>query len=133
MEELFRQYAPLVASSLPRGNDRRLEWRPVADISETDREYLIKVELPDVRKEDVKITLDNEMITISGERKQIDKQQGENDIRVESFYGAFSRSFLLPDNVDTSNVRAEAKDGILRVHIPKAEPRKSQPVSVEVH
>jgi HSP20 family protein len=108
-------------------------WIPLANISESENEYLIRVELPDVKKEDVKIAVADGVITISGERKMEKEDQSENTIRVESIYGAFTRSFVLPDYVDDKGIRAEAKDGVLRIHIPKTKTKKSEPLAIEVH
>ena len=107
-------------------------WSPVADITETDKEYLIKAELPEVKKEDVKITLENGVITITGERKHEKEQTDENEIRVESFYGSFARSFSLPDNIDPKGIKAESKDGVLRVRIPKTPAAESKKIAIEV-
>lgn len=132
MEDMFRQYSPLFSRVLRRSGGEDMEWTPVADISETDKEYLIKAQLPEVRKEDVKITFDNGVISITGERRHEKEQADENEIRVESFYGTFSRSFALPDNVDAKAIRAETKDGVLRVRIPKMEASKAKPIAIEV-
>jgi HSP20 family protein len=132
MEEMFRQYAPLLGRTAPGSGGQVAQWRPVADISETDKEYLIKAELPEVRKEDVKITIEDGVITISGERKQQHEERNENEIRVESIYGSFARSFVLPEDADTEHIRAESKDGVLRIHIPKAASKKAKQVSVQV-
>lgn len=132
MEDLFRHYSPFVGRALRREGGEVMGWTPVANISETDKEYLIKAELPEVKREDVKIMLDNGVITITGERRHEKEQKDENEIRVESFYGTFSRSFSLPDNVDAKAIRAETKDGVLRVRIPKAEASKAKPISIEV-
>ncbi len=132
MEEMFRQYSPVLARTLPRNGGDVSLWRPVADISETDKEYVIKAELPAVKKEDVKITVEDGLLTISGERKQQQRQTNENEIRIERFYGTFSRSFVLPDNVDTDKIRAESQDGVLVVHIPKTEQSKAKSISIEV-
>lgn len=133
MDELFRRYSPLLGrTQLRTSNEVDGGWTPAANISETDKEYLIKAELPEVRKEDVRVTLENGVITISGERKQQKEHQDENEIRVESFYGTFSRSFSLPENIDPSGVRAESKDGILKVRIPKKEAAKPKSISVQV-
>jgi HSP20 family protein len=131
VEEMFRQYSPFFSRALRR-NGESGEWMPVADISETDKEYLIKAELPEVKKEDVKVTLDNGVITISGERRHEKEQKDANEIRVESFYGTFSRSFSLPENIDANTIRAETKDGVLRVRIPKTQATSPQAVSIEV-
>ena len=108
-------------------------WVPLANISETEKEYLIKCELPDVKKEDVKIAVADGVITISGERKLAREDQSENAIRVESIYGAFTRSFVLPDHVDAEGIQAESKDGVLRIHIPKVTTKKAEPLAIEVH
>ena len=132
MDEFFRQYSPLM-NRLTRGvGDQDGEWMPRANISETDKEYLIKAELPEVRKEDVKITLENGVITISGERKQEKEHKDENEIRVESFYGSFTRSFSLPDNIDPNGVKAESKDGVLKVRIPKKEATRPKAITIQV-
>lgn len=133
MEEMFRQYSPFFLRTMRRFEGDEGQWRPVADISETDTEYLIKAELPEVKKEDIKVTFEQGMLTISGERRQEKKQNKENEIRVESFYGSFSRSFSLPDNVDSKAIRAESKDGVLRVRIPKTTPTQpKQPISIAI-
>jgi HSP20 family protein len=106
---------------------------PLANISESENEYLIKIELPDVKKEDVKIAVADGIITISGERKLEREDKAENAIRVESMYGAFTRSSVLPDCVEANGIRAEAKDGVLHIHVPKAKTKKSDPLAIEVH
>lgn len=132
IEDMFRQYSPFFARAARRNGGEGIEWMPVADISETSKEYVIKAELPEVKKEDVKVTLDNGALTISGERRQEKEETQENEIRVESFYGTFSRTFSLPDNIDPKGIHAETKDGVLRVRIPKAQVSTSKPVRIEV-
>ena len=129
MDEFLREYSPFLARA--RG-DASKEWTPTANISETEKEYLIKAELPEVRKEDVNITLNNGVITISGERKREKEEKDSNEIRIESFYGTFSRSFALPDNVDAAGIRAESKEGVLRVHVPKKEAVKPKSITIDV-
>jgi HSP20 family protein len=132
MEDTLRQFAPFFGRGSRGEGEGTGAWRPLANISESDREYLIKAELPEVKKEDIDITVEDGTLTLRGERKY-EKEQGEaNDLRVESFYGTFSRSFSLPENVDTSKISAECKDGVLKVHIPKTETRKSKPVSIQI-
>jgi HSP20 family protein len=109
-----------------------LEWSPSADISETEREYIIRAELPAVKKEDVQVTFVDGMITIKGERKQQKEDKNEKYHRMENFYGSFERSFSLPENVNADAIRCESKDGILTVHIPKTEPTKHQPKQISV-
>jgi len=114
------------------GNGRKLDWAPSADISETDKEYVIRAELPAVKKEDVQVTLDDGMITIRGERKQQKEDKNEKFHRVESFYGTFERRFSLPENVNADSIRCESKEGILTVHIPKTETSKQKPKQITV-
>jgi len=114
------------------GGNGNVEWSPSADISETEKEFVIRAELPAVKKEDVQVLLDEGMITIKGERKQQKEDKNEKYHRVESFYGSFERSFALPDNVKSDAVHCESKDGILTVHIPKAEVSKSKPKQISV-
>jgi len=132
VDEMLRQYSPFFSRALRRNGSEAGEWTPVADISETEKEYVIKAQLPEVRKEDVKVTLDNGVITIAGERKYEKEQKDATEIRVESFYGTFSRSFSLPENIDAKGIRAETKDGVLRVRIPKMQAAEPQAVSIEV-
>lgn len=109
-----------------------VEWTPSADISETDKEYLIRAELPAVKKEDVKVTVDSGMITIEGERKQKREDKNEKYHRVEGIYGSFTRRFSLPDDVDSNSIRCESGDGVLTVHMPKSKATLSKPVEIKV-
>jgi len=108
------------------------EWSPLVDISEDEREYLIKAELPDVKKEDVKVTAQEGTLTIMGERKFETEQKGKKYHRVERAYGSFGRSFSLPEDASPGKVSAEFKDGVLTVHLVKDEKAKPQPVEVKV-
>jgi HSP20 family protein len=123
VEESFDRLMPSLFGRWPRmtldKNAVKYEWRPSADISETDGEYLIRAELPAVKKDDVKVSFDNGVITIDGERKQEKEEKSEKVHRTESFHGTFSRSFSLPDNINADAIRCDSKDGVLTVHIPK--------------
>jgi HSP20 family protein len=130
LDEFFRRFSGLQRRA-GTGADAG-EWSPAANISETASEYIIKAELPAVKKEDVSITLQNGVITISGERKFDQEDKDENTLRVESFYGTFSRSFALPENADQDNIKAESKDGILRVRIPKVAAKSPKSVEIKV-
>jgi HSP20 family protein len=110
----------------------KFEWSPSADISETDKEYLIRAELPAVRKEDVKVTVDSGMVTIAGERKLQKEDKNEKFHRVESFSGTFTRSFGLPEDADADAVRCENKDGVLTVHIAKKTGEKTRARQIKV-
>jgi HSP20 family protein len=107
------------------------EWSPSADISETDKEYLIRAELPGMRKEDVKVTVGDGVLTIEGERKQQKEEKSEKFHRVEAHYGSFTRTFSLPENVKPDAIRCEAKEGVLIVHIPKTEQKKPKEIAVQ--
>jgi HSP20 family protein len=106
------------------------EWSPLVDISEDDKEYVVKAELPEIKKEEVKVTVLDNVLCITGERKKEMEEKGKRYHRIEREYGSFMRSFALPDDADGSKVNAEYKDGILKVHLPKSE--KAKPKSVEV-
>lgn len=138
IDDLFNRMMPGLTRSgqrlgLGEGGRMIVEWSPTADISETDKEYLIRAELPGVKKDDVKVTIDQGMITVSGERKQRKEDKNEKFHRVETFQGSFARSFTLPDDVDDGAVRCESSEGVLTVHLPKQPQRKSAPVEVKVN
>jgi HSP20 family protein len=135
-DEFFRNFSPglLGRWRLPAElRSKEFGWAPVADISETDHEYLVKAELPGVKREDVKVTLDNGVLTIEGERKLDQEDKNEKSHRIECFHGSFSRSFGLPEDADVANVRADSKDGVLYVHVPKVKTApKAKAVEIKV-
>ncbi|GEP43083.1 Hsp20/alpha crystallin family protein [Brevifollis gellanilyticus] len=107
-------------------------WMPLVDIMEDEQEYRIAVEIADVNKEDVNVTLEGGMLTLSGERKF---EAGREDLRyhrVERPYGGFSRSFALPDDADPESVTADFKNGVLRVRVRKSESAKPKQIQVKV-
>lgn len=108
----------------------RADWMPSVDISESKDEFLIKVEVPEVKKEDLKIHVDKGMLTISGERKH--EKEDKKQHRTERFYGSFSRSFSLPENVADEAISAEQKDGMLYLHLKKAEKSKAKSREIKV-
>jgi len=122
--------------TLPRTNGKEnmivADWVPSVDVSETEGAYQIKAEIPDVKKEDVKVTLEDGVLTIQGERKQEKEEKGKRYHRVERSYGRFVRSFTLPDVIDEENVKAEFKDGILNLALPKSEKAKPKAIEVKV-
>ena len=107
-------------------------WAPAVDIQETDKEYMIKADLPDVKKEDVKVELLDGSLTIEGERKQEKEEKGKGFHKVEREYGKFVRRFDLPNEVDASQVQAEFKDGVLNVHLLKSATAKPKAIEVKV-
>jgi len=132
IDDLFRQYSPLFNRSTRAADESASQWAPSANISETEKEYLIKAELPEVKKEDVKITLNDGVLAISGERKFEKEQKDERSIRVEGIYGTFERRFTLPDNANTDAISAESKDGVLRIRIPKQTVAKPKTLTIPV-
>ena len=127
---------PSIFGRMPKGFDfngnKTLDWAPSVDISETDTEFLVRAELPAVKKEDVRITVDDGMLTISGERKQKTEEKDEKLHRVESVYGKFSRSFTLPENTNVDTIRAESKDGVITVHVTKVKSEPKKPTEIKV-
>lgn len=138
MEDITRRMSSLLEGSpfrrgqLTNGEENIIvpEWAPLVDIAEDNKGYLIKVELPEVQKDDVKVTVEGGTLTISGERKAEKEEKGRKFHRVERYYGRFARSFSIPDDAESDNVEAEFKDGVLRVHLAKSE--KARPKQIEV-
>jgi HSP20 family protein len=118
------------------GNEKEVmtvaDWIPTVDISETETEFAIQAELPGVNKADVKVTLENGVLTIQGERRQQQMESGRKHHRSETSYGRFVRSFSLPDSVEAGNVRAEYADGMLHLHLPKSEKAKPRQIDVKI-
>jgi HSP20 family protein len=111
------------------------DWAPVVDIKETDGEYIIKAELPEVKKEDVKVSLNEGVLVIQGQRT-MEQEEGDEKSkyhRIERAYGSFARSFTLPDDVESEKIHAEHKEGMLYVHLPKHAEPPARSVEVKVH
>ncbi|MDF0650616.1 MAG: Hsp20/alpha crystallin family protein [Nitrospira sp. LK70] len=108
------------------------EWSPLVDISEDEKEYVIKAEVPEMKKEEIKINVQDDVLAISGERKYEKEEKSKKYHRVERAYGSFMRSFVLPEDADGSKVNAEYKDGVLKVHLPKSEKAKPKAIEVKV-
>lgn len=108
-------------------------WYPSVDIIEDKNEIRIKVEMPGLAPEDVHVDVENNVLTLKGEKKQEDKKEGENCYLKESSYGSFSRSFELPVYVKEDKIKAEFKNGLLNLHIPKVEEAKPKKIEVAIH
>jgi HSP20 family protein len=138
MDDLQRRMASLLElGATPRPTGPKEEealtvpqWTPLVDIVEDEKEYLIKAELPEVRREDVRVTVQEGTLNLTGERKVEKEEKGRRLHRVERFYGRFERSFTLPEDADAESVKAEFKDGVLRVHVAKSE--KAQPKQIDI-
>jgi HSP20 family protein len=138
IEEMEKRLSNLFGRApVSTGGDRKeaitvAEWSPLVDISEDDKEYVIKAELPEMKKEEIKINVHDDVLAISGERKYEKEEKGKKYHRVERAYGSFMRSFTLPEDADGSKVTAEYKDGVLKVHLAKSEKAKPKAIEVKV-
>lgn len=108
-------------------------WAPAVDVAETAEDYLIRAEVPGLRKEDVKLSLSGNVLTISGEKKMEEKKtENKKYHRLERSYGAFQRSFSLPTPVNADKITATFKDGMLEVTVPKSEEAKTKVIDIKV-
>lgn len=133
IEDMFDRYTRAVDRPLSR--ELAISeggWAPRVDIAETDKEFLIKAELPEIRKEDVKVEVNNGVLTLRGERKQEKEEKGKKFHRIERSYGSFTRSFTLPENVDQSRIKASFKDGMLNIQLQKTEAKQPRAIEVKV-
>lgn len=108
------------------------DWSPLVDIIEQNGEYLLKAEVPEVKKEDLKVRVEDGTLQIVGERKSEKEEKGKKFHRIERSYGNFERSFSLPEDVDASKVTSDFRDGILQVHLPKTQAAKAKAIEVKV-
>lgn len=113
--------------------DAAASWYPAADIYETKDDYAFKLEVPGLSKEEVNIELNDNTLSISGEKKESKEVEKDNFLRVESYSGKFSRRFSLPRNIDTKKINANMKNGILELRIPKAEEQKTKAIPISVN
>jgi HSP20 family protein len=135
LDEIQGRLGSLIGKSYFQGENGKeamtlAEWAPSVDITEDEKEYVIKADLPEVKKEDLKVSLENGVLEISGERRFEKEEKGKRYHRIERSYGSFMRSFTMPEKTDPAKVMAEFKDGVLKVRLPKDE--KAQPKTVEV-
>jgi len=116
-----------------RSNESALTtWAPAVDIYETENELVLKADIPDINEEDLDIRVENNMLTIRGERKFEHEVKEDNYLRVERAYGSFSRSFSLPNTVNSEAIEAEYKNGVLKIEMPKRAESKPKQVKVNV-
>ena len=107
-------------------------WTPAVDIAEEENEFVVKMELPGVNKDDVKISLESNILTIKGEKKQEKEEKNKSHHRLERAYGSFQRSFTLPMTVKNDKIEAVFKDGVLSITLPKLEEAKPKQIEVKV-
>ncbi|HEX7295946.1 MAG TPA: Hsp20/alpha crystallin family protein [Pyrinomonadaceae bacterium] len=130
MEEpltMFRPQLPMDENYWP-----MKPWTPACDIFETDKELVLTFELPEIKKDEVKVTIENNVLTLRGERKFEEETNRENYHRVERRYGEFVRSFNVPMYVDATKIKAEYKHGLLTVTLPKREEARTKQIEVKV-
>jgi HSP20 family protein len=138
LEEMQNRLTSLFGRRLPlKGGGEGEEfavttWAPRVDIAEDDKGYVINAELPGITKDDVKVSVENGVLSISGERKTEKEEKGKKFHRIERTYGSFMRSFTLPEGSTGEKISAEFRDGILKVHIPKDEKAKTKAIDVKV-
>lgn len=106
------------------------QWSPMVDIDEDDKEYTVKAELPEVEKDDIKVSINNHILTLTGERKY--EKSDKKHHRTERFYGQFARSFSLPENVDEQSIKAEHKNGMLYLHLVKKPADAVKSINVDI-
>ncbi|NCD26408.1 MAG: Hsp20/alpha crystallin family protein [Deltaproteobacteria bacterium] len=132
IEDMFDRYTKAVG--WPRGGQEALastDWSPRVDIVESEQEFLIKADIPGVEKDHVKVSVENGVLTIHGERKSETEEKDAKFHRVERFTGTFVRRFTVPENVDTEAIKAVFKDGMLTLHLPKTE--KALPKAIDIY
>jgi len=135
MDEVFDRFFADAYRRLPRRTgdvQPSFDWAPPADVSETEREYLIKAEIAEVPREALSLTVQDGVLTLSGERRQEKRDEGERMHRVERQFGSFARRFALPEDADDQAIRAESRDGIVTIHIPKHKVAQPQPRQIQV-
>ncbi|NMT62811.1 Hsp20/alpha crystallin family protein [Marinobacter orientalis] len=138
LDDLMNRYNRLFG--LARGNSERegkdlfssSDWTPAVDIKETPEAFNIEAELPGMSKDDVKVTVQDGVLSIQGERKHEEETDDKKHHRVERFYGSFLRRFTLPENVDEDSIRANFKDGVLSLTLTKVEPAEPKAIEVDV-
>jgi HSP20 family protein len=139
MEEAQNRFNPFFLAGFPNrmgsGEIHSLavaDWSPEVDISEDDQGYMLKADLPEMKKDDVRVTVEDGILSVSGERKSEKEDHKKKFHRIELSFGTFRRSFTLPEDVDSTKVTADLRDGVLRVHLPTAPVAKSKATQVKV-
>jgi HSP20 family protein len=130
-DEMDRLFSSLWPKTDARDEHAGSAWTPAIDVYEEKEQYVVKAELPGVKKEDVSLSLMDDVLTIKGERRYEKEEKQEGFLRVESAYGTFQRALQLPQSVKGDAVTAEFKDGILRITLPKAESVKSREIKID--
>ncbi len=133
IRSLQREIDRMFDSVLPRGNGdaEQSVWAPRVDLAETDHAYLIYLDVPGMKREDLEVSFQDGSLTVCGERKQLGPEKADSLVRVERRFGRFYRSFDLPKAVDSTKIEAAYEDGVLTIEVPKAEESKPRTVQVK--
>ncbi len=131
-DEMSRLFNAFFTNTPDRTEGSTFSWGPLVDISETDDEIKVIAEVPGMKKEDIKISIQDNVLTLRGEKKQEKEEKDKNSHRVERAYGAFERSFSLPASVQTDKVKASYKEGVLTISLPKPEEAKPKEIDISV-
>lgn len=133
VRSLQREIDRMFDSLLPRGNGdaEQAVWAPRVDLAETDHAYLIQLDVPGMKKEELEVSFQDGSLTICGERKQRATEEDTSIVRVERRFGRFYRSFDLPKAVDSTKIEASYEDGVLAIEVPKAEESKPRTVQIK--
>jgi HSP20 family protein len=137
LDEVQNRLGSFFGGTFPRfgngnGGLKLADWSPQVDITEDDKEYLVKADLPEMKKEEIKVNVEEGVLSVSGERKAEKEEKNKKFHRIERSYGSFLRSFTLPEDANAAKVAAEFKDGVLQVHLPKSPVAKSKAVEVKI-
>ncbi len=134
-DRVNKMFGDTLRTLYPQENEEleRGAWAPAVDIHETDDGYVVKADLPGMKKEDIQIDLKDSTLQIKGEKKFEEEASRDNYIRTERAYGTFVRSFSLPHNIDAGKIKASYKDGVLELALPKKEEAKPKQIKVEVN
>jgi HSP20 family protein len=137
LDEVQNRLGSLFGGTFPRfgngnGGPKLADWSPQVDITEDEKEYLVKADLPEMKKEEIKVNVEEGILSVSGERKAEKEEKNKKFHRIERSYGSFLRSFTLPEDANGAKVMAEFKDGVLQVHLPKSPVAKSKAVEVKI-
>lgn len=137
LDEVQNRLGSFFGGTFPRfgngnGGLKLADWSPQVDITEDDKEYLVKADLPEMKKEEIKVNVEDGVLSVSGERKTEKEEKNKKFHRTERSYGTFLRSFTLPDDADGAKVAAEFKDGMLKVHLPKNTVVKPKAIEIKV-
>ena len=137
LEELEKRMASLFSrESVSQDGENEIikvtDWSPSVDVTENEKEYLITADAPGVKREDLKVTVEEGVLMISGERKSEKEEKGKKFHKVERSYGRFARSFTLPEDAEDEKLSAQFKDGVLTVHLPKSAEAKAKSKEIKI-